>query len=327
MRSRRGRRRRADGPRAARVAGLGRRGVVRRPCDWSRRWGGSAAGRGRRSRARAISGRRQVASSKVVATGSLWIPSLRAREQLVPGAEAGTLPINHERQLCRARGRRAVRVTSHGRQQLLAGDGGGAARIAASAAHDGQRLVDQGRVTGAGSAVAAGAKQRGLEQDPHLGQLGRQLHLRLDLLQQGAAHAAEAVAPGLDGIAMPDVAVEPDAAGPAIVLDQRHRRFPPTASRPAAMLHPQQQRRVQQVMPVGVDVGRDQQVVADHPLDGVTSPVELGLDPLDDDAATRADRVRGRFAGRGAPAVSLRRGGRSGCAVIGGCALLRTKRA
>ena len=80
-------------------------------------------------------------------------------------------------------------------------------------------------------------------------------------------------------------------------------------------------------MAVGVDIGRDQQVVADHPLGGMPAPVELRLDPLDDDSTACADRVRTRFAGRRATLIRLGRGGTSGCAGIGGCALLRTKRA
>ncbi len=134
---------------------------------------------------------------------------------------------------------------------------------------------------------------------PHLGQLGRHLDLGLDLLQQGAAHAAEGVAPGLDGVAMPRVAVEPDAPGPAIVVDQAasaaSRQAPRVA---AAALRPQQQRRVQQVMTIGVDVGRDQQVVAHHSLDRMAPAVELRLDPLDDDPAAGADRLRSRLVSR-----------------------------
>ena len=137
-------------------------------------------------------GQPPVASSNVVATARSGSPSLRAREQLVPGAEAGPLAVDHERQLRRARGRPAVRMPSHGRQQLLTGDGGGTARIAAGAAHGGQRLLDQGRVAGAGPAGPRARSSAASSRSPHLGQLGRQLHLRLDLLQRAPRHVPKA---------------------------------------------------------------------------------------------------------------------------------------
>ena len=218
-------------------------------------------------------------------------------------------------------------MASHGSQELLAGDGGGPARIAAGSAHAGQRLLDQGRVPGARPAVALGTQQCRLEQHAHLGQLGRQLHLALDLLEQGAAHAAEGVAPGLDRVPVPRVAIEPDAAGPAIVVHQPHRRLAPAASRAVAALRAEQQGGVELVVTVGVDVGRDQQLVANHPLGGVAPAVELRLDPLDNDRAARADCVRPRIVSGRAAATGRRCDGRSGSTGIGGCALRRTNRA
>ena len=53
--------------------------------------------------------------------------------------------------------------------------------------------------------------------------------LALHLLEQRRAQAAELVAPGLDRVPMPGVAVEPDRPGPAVVVDQAHRRLAPAA--------------------------------------------------------------------------------------------------
>ena len=187
-------------------------------------------------------------------------------------------------------------MPAHGRQQLLAGDGGGPARIAAGAAHAGQRLADQGRVAGAGSAAALGAQQRRLEQ--HAASRPARSPAppgASTFFSRAPRTLPKRVAPGLDRVAMPRVAVEPDAARTSDRC--RPAASPTRASRLArrCRLHAQQQRRVQQVVTVGEDVGRDQQLVADHPLDRMAPAVELRLDPLDDDRAARADRVRPRL--------------------------------
>ena len=70
--------------------------VVRRPCGWSRRSDGSAAGTARRSPSAAMSGRRasHVAQRAVPAC----FRRAGAREQLVPGGEARALAVHGERQ-------------------------------------------------------------------------------------------------------------------------------------------------------------------------------------------------------------------------------------
>ena len=95
---------RADRVRRAGVVGRRRRARCCGPCGSSRRSGGSAAGRGRRSRARRS---RQLLLDALQAAP-------RAREQLVPGAEA----------------RRATRSTSSAQRRLEARRARGARRCA-----------------------------------------------------------------------------------------------------------------------------------------------------------------------------------------------------
>jgi hypothetical protein len=72
-------------------------------------------------------------------------------------------------------------------------------------------------------------------------------------------------------------------------------------------------RRLEQVVAVGENVGGHQQLVPDDALDRVAPAVQLGGDPLDDDAASAADRLGprlGRLDDRGdrAPHACSRRG-------------------
>ncbi len=57
------------------------------------------------------------------------------------------------------------------------------------------------------------------------------------------------------------------------------------------VIGPQQEHRVKQVVPVGEDVRGDEKAITDHALHGVTSPVDLGRNALDHDAAPVADGV------------------------------------
>src|SRR5688500_4770460 len=85
---------------------------------------------------------------------------------------------------------------------------------------------------------------------------------------------------------MPSVAGELGVARPAIVVDRSHRQLMPRF----LVIGSQLEHRVEQVVALGKDVGGDEELVADDPLDGVAPAIELRADPLDHDAAPRADR-------------------------------------
>ena len=76
-------------------------------------------------------------------------------------------------------------------------------------------------------------------------------------------------------------------ARPAIVVDRAHRRIAPGG----LVVGAQQERRVEQVVPVGEDVGGHHQLIADDALDRVAPAVQLRRDALDHDAAPAADLV------------------------------------
>ena len=70
----------------------------------------------------------------------LRIATLRAGEELVPGAEPGALAVDHERQLRGPRAGTAVGVASHAGQQVLADEGRRTGGLRARPAHRGERL-------------------------------------------------------------------------------------------------------------------------------------------------------------------------------------------
>src|SRR5688500_20190445 len=86
---------------------------------------------------------------------------------------------------------------------------------------------------------------------------------------------------------MPSVAGELGVARPAIVVDRSHRQLMPRF----LVIGSQLEHRVEQVVTFGEDVGRDEELVADDPLDGMATAIELRADTLDHDAAPRADRL------------------------------------
>ena len=99
----------ADGPGAADVAGLRRRARCSCPCAACGRSDGSAAGTARRSPwPRRTAGAPRTSSKVPCAPG---FGRGGAREQLVPGAEARALAVDHQRQLDRMlRGQAAVGI-------------------------------------------------------------------------------------------------------------------------------------------------------------------------------------------------------------------------
>ena len=100
----------ADGPRAARRRPGRRARCCCGPCGARGRWGGSAAGRARRSRGPATYGR----CVDDVAQRAGPPVAERAREELVPGREARALAVDHDLD---ARGRRSSRRRRPGRRR------------------------------------------------------------------------------------------------------------------------------------------------------------------------------------------------------------------
>src|SRR5687768_11148916 len=126
-----------------------------------------------------------------------------------------------------------------------------------------------------------------LHQDSALLDLDRHRNARFDLAMQSVAPRAVGVAPRLDGVPMPPVAGQLGMPRPAIVVDRSHWQLVPRF----LVIGAQLEHRVEQVVAIGEDVGGDEELVADDPLDRVASAIELRADPLDHDAAPRADRV------------------------------------
>ena len=153
------------------------------------------------------------------------------------------------------------------------------------AAQGGQRGAEDAQVVGRLGTLGSGKGV--LDQQPPLLDLRRHRHAGLDLLVQPLAPAAVAVAPGLDRVAVPPVAGELDVARPSVVLDRSHRRLVPGL----LVVGADEERGVEQVVAIGDDVGRHEQLIADDALDRVSATVELRADPLDHDAAPRADLV------------------------------------
>ena len=223
--------------------------------------------------------------------GPARVTPLRAREELVPGAESGALAVHHQRQLGRARREAAVGVAAHGGQQLLAQQRGGAGGIGATATQGGERPAHEERIVGGLGFL--GPQQRGLGQQPALFQLDRDRNRRLELLAQAVAPRPELVAPGHDRVGVAAVAAKLEVAGPAIVVDRPHRRTLPVG----LVISAQHELGVEQAVPVGVDVGGDEKLIANDALDREPAAIDGRGDPLDDDAPARADVVRSRLDG------------------------------
>ena len=211
------------------------------------------------------------------------IAALRAREHLVPGGEAGARPIDEHLELVPvARSVGADAGPLHQRAHVLA-------------EHD---LQEPPLVVALGAELlqqrpqrlligALGLLEGALQEQAPLGQLERHVQPGVVLLHHLGAPAFEQVAPGLDGVDVAAVAHDRKAAGPAIVLDQRHRRLAPGALVLGAVLDAGGNL----VVAVAEDVRLDLDHVADHALDRMPSAVELRLDPLDHHPVARQART------------------------------------
>ena len=199
----------------------------------------------------------------------LRIATLRAGEELVPGTEPGALAVDHERQLRGPRAGAAVGMASHAGQQVLADEGRRAGGLRACPAHRGERLPHEPGVVR--RLRLLGPEQRALDQDPALLELVRHRDRCVELLAQPVAPRAERIPPRLDGVDVAAVAEQLHVARPAIVVDRAHRRIAPGG----LVVGAEQQHRVEQVVPVGEDVGGHHQLIADDALDRVAPAVQL----------------------------------------------------
>ena len=237
-----------------------------------------------------MSASRHSASAKVVAVGRFGSrPWERGKSSYHAPNRARSRSTTSE-QLRRSRGEAPIGVTAHGRQHLVGVERRDAACRRSGAAQGGQRGAEDAQVVGRLRALGAG--EGVLDEEPPLLDLRRDRHAGLDLLVQPLPPAAVGVAPGLDRVPVPPVAGELDVARPSVVLDRPHRRLVPGL----LVVGTHEERGVEQVVAVGDDVGRDEQLIADDALDRVSAAVELGGDPLDHDAraACRPRRLRAR---------------------------------
>jgi hypothetical protein len=91
----------------------------------------------------------------------------------------------------------------------------------------------------------------------------------------------ERIGEGLDRVVIPSDRVEPEGAGPAVVVHVPHRRLEPHALVSTAIAH----EREQHIVAVLEDVRGDLEDRADLALDRIAAAVDGGRDALDDDGA------------------------------------------
>ncbi len=205
-----------------------------------------------------------------------------AREQLVPGAEAGPDAVDVDRERRVVRGRAvALRAALDGGEQLVAERGVVLGRLGdVLVLEDPQHVLEQLAV--AGLLRAAGGVP---EQDGALGQLAGEVvvlrgeHLALELVAPGG----EDVGPGLDRVLPAAGAIDREPAAPAHAADLRvelgELGLRPFLLTGGAVLDG----RAQDVVAVAEDVGRDRDHVPDAALGGEPPAVDGRLGVLDDD--------------------------------------------
>ena len=131
------------------------------------------------------------------------------------------------------------------------------------------------------SVGAAGALRRRLGDAHALDGLETQRLRRRLLLADLVEPGAERVAPGLDRELVTGVALERKATGPAVVVDEAHRRAAPLGLAGNAVQH----RGGDLLVAVGEDVGPHLDGIADDAFRRRAAAVDLRPDRLDDDAA------------------------------------------
>jgi hypothetical protein len=204
------------------------------------------------------------------------LPPLRAREQLVPGAEAGLQPIHDQRPQLEARG--------VAWQQRNADDLGHLVRE-----RDTQALLE-GR-TWVGHALrgvfdtftsVALQKTRQLDQDVGaFKQLGAHVLAGVEALAQIATERAVAIWPCLDRVLPAPQPVRFECAVPAVHVEVVRERRGAKLGRP---LRPIQNMCGDQIVAVLEDVDPDLDRLAEQALDRVATPIQLGREVLDHEA-------------------------------------------
>ena len=221
---------------------------------------------------------RQAADDVVEGAVPVRVARLRAREQLVPGGEARREPVGDhlERAVVARDSSRARRC---GRRAPRSSRREGAASCAAEPSSGCLEPAQQRRQRL--SVGAGGALRRRLGDAHALDGLETQRLRRRLLLADLVEPGAERVAPGLDRELVAGVALERKAAGPAVVVDEAHRRAAPLGLAGNAVEH----RGGDLLVAVGEDVGPDLDGIADDALDRRAAAVDLRPHRLDDDAA------------------------------------------
>ena len=219
----------------------------------------------------------------------------RAREELVPGAEAGANALHVERQAAlEAGGVMAVGVALHGREQL--GAEHGVVLCLVRGVRVGERdehVLDQAAV--AGAVAVLHPVERLLQQHRSLRHLAAQVVLpALELAAQLVAPGGEQVRPRLDRELPAADPVDLEGAGPAVAVhlavDPAHRRLAPAGvARPAVA-----DLRAQDLVAVAEHVGGHLDPFADGPLGGEAAAVDHRRRAQDLDAGRRSAVVRPR---------------------------------
>src|SRR5436190_18850501 len=124
--------------------------------------------------------------------------------------------------------------------------------------------------------AAARQRQRGLHDVPPLDEFEIDVLARRQLLLDLVAPAFEMIGPGLDRVPPEADRIQPETADPAIVVEKDEGRFAPRL-----VLVPVFYNRAQLVVAVSKEVGPHLEQLADNPLDGIASAIELGIHFLD----------------------------------------------
>ena len=192
--------------------------------------------------------------------------ALAARHHLVPGAVAGALAVDHQRQQRRARqvGARLGfrhRGAQFGRQQRR---GVAGLQIVFTLPHDQRRSLLTAR-------LRLGHQPRAFQR------VQRDILASLQLQLEAMAPSGKFIGPGLDGIDITADAIRRERAAPAVVDFKRHRRAVPDA----ILLAAPHDGGCDDLVTVPVQVGKHLDRLAGDPLDRETPAVDDRIDVLD----------------------------------------------
>ncbi len=229
----------------------------------------------------------QLPDDVVEGAVTLRIVGHRARQQLVPGAEGGTLAVDDQLQLAWIAGEIGADAGA------LHESGGGGREEAGKALAFVFSRVEGGKELGERFPVAVvrafAAGERAFDELAALGKLQRDRHARSVFLRDFVAPACKEVAPGDQGVAVARVRIDDAASPPAVIVEECHRRFAPSLF----VASPDEQSGVDLVVAVTEDVGLDHKGVADRRLCRKAAAIDLRRDRLDRHAARCEREKRG----------------------------------